>query len=483
MGLRIAFVASELAPFAKTGGLGDVAGALPRYLDAAGHHVRPFLPLYGSIERDGLKFTPVTFAQDVPLRMGDRTFAFTLYTSPLPGGGPPVYFVSCPALYAGRGIYAADGDEHLRFAFLGAAAIESCQRMGWAPQVFHCHDWHAALVPLQLKTIYAWDALFRETRTVLTIHNLGYQGVFPAKALQELGLAGAEGFLDGEDLRRGRFGFLKTGILHADAVTAVSRTYAREIQEEELGMGLDPWLRARRRSVAGIVNGIDTRVWSPETDDLLPARYSAEDLSGKTECRDALLASRGLAPDPEGPVLGIVSRLTAQKGFDLLFDVLPSVLEREDCRLAVTGSGEARYEEFFGGLARRFPGKASYRSGYDEAGAHLVEAGADVFLMPSRFEPCGLNQMYSQRYGTVPIVRKTGGLADTVRQFDPRKDEGTGFVFDHFTPTGMRWALEMALRTFRDRAAWLGLVRRGMAEDFSWERRIGEYVALYEGLA
>jgi starch synthase len=475
-------VSSELAPFAKTGGLGDVAGALPRYLDAAGHHVRPFLPLYGSIDQGGLRFSPVTFAQDVPLRMGGRNLAFTLYTAPLPGGGPEVYFVSCPALYAGRGIYAADGDEHLRFAFLAAAAIESCQRMGWSPQVFHGHDWHAALLPLLLKTVYGWDSLFHGTRTVLTIHNLGYQGVFPASALRDVGLVGAEEHHDREDLRQGRFGFLKTGLLHADAVTAVSRTYAKEIQGEELGMGLDPWLRARRRSVTGIVNGIDTRVWSPETDDLLPARYSAQDLSGKAACRDALLDAFDLAPAPEGPVLGVVSRLPAQKGFDLLFETLPPILEREDCRLAVLGSGEERYAEFFGGMQRRFPGKACYRSGYDERGAHLVEAGSDVFLMPSRFEPCGLNQMYSQRYGTVPVVRKTGGLADTVKQFDPRANEGTGFVFDHFTPTGMRWALDVALRTWKDRDAWAGLVRRGMAEDFSWERRIGEYVALYEGL-
>lgn len=482
MGLRVAFVAAEMAPFAKTGGLGDVAGALPRYLHAAGHEVRPFLPLYGTIERKGRSFAPVAYAQDVPVQMGGRRYSFSLLAAPLGPGGPPVYFVSCPPLYAGRGIYAADGDEHVRFAFLARAALESCQRMGFSPHVVHAHDWHAALLPLYLKSLYSWDALFRGTGTVLTIHNLGYQGVFPAAAMAEVGLAGAADLVDRADLRRERFGFLKSGILHAGAITAVSRTYAREILDEELGMGLDPWLRARGAAVSGIVNGIDVKVWSPETDALLPARYSADDLSGKAVCRKALLKAFRLRPGARGPVFGIVSRLTAQKGFDLLFDTLPAVLAANDVRLAVLGGGESRYVEFFQGLEQRFPGKAGFRTGHDERMAHLVEAGSDAFLMPSRFEPCGLNQMYSQRYGTVPIVRRTGGLADTVRPFDPR-GAGTGFVFEHFDRDGMRWALDLALCTWADREAWLGMVRRGMAEDFSWERRVGEYAALYASVA
>jgi starch synthase len=478
--MRICLVSAEVAPFAKTGGLGDVAAALARYLAKHGHDVRLFLPLYGRIDATGRAFTAVEFLKDVPLAMGERSYAFSVFACPLPKSGPPVYFISCPALYGRQSIYANDGDEHVRFAFLARAAIECCQRMGFAPQVLHLNDWHTALAPLYLKTLYAWDRLFAGTKTVLTLHNLAYQGAFPSSRLRDVGLAGFESMLPQDDLAAGRFGFLKTGLFHADAITAVSETYAREILTPEHGMGLDPVLRARRERVVGIVNGVDYDEWSPEADGRLPARYSAADLAGKATCRAALAARFGLLGD--APIAGVVSRLTPQKGFDLTFETLSKRLAEGRLRLAALGSGASNLVELFAGLARRFPGRAAFHEGYSEDLAHLVEAGADLFLMPSRFEPCGLNQMYSLRYGTPPVVRRTGGLADTVRAWNSATGEGTGFVFEHATPAGFAWALDLALATFRDAAAWRRLQANGMAQDFSWDRQIEKYVALYARL-
>jgi starch synthase len=480
--MRICIAAAEVAPLAKTGGLGDVVAAQARYLAKKGHEVRLFLPFYGRIERRGRSFAPVSFARDVSVAMGERRFAFSLVATPLPKSHVLVHLVDCPPLYGRDAIYAQDGDEHLRFAFLTYAALESCQRMAFAPDVLHVHDWHTALGPLLLKSRYAWDRLFARTKSVLTVHNLAYHGAFPPGHAREVGLTGLEEKLHQDELREGRFSFLTTGLLYADTITAVSETYAREIQTPELGCGLDPLLRARKDHVVGIVNGVDYDEWSPEADALLPARYSAADLTGKALCRRELLASTGLAPDPAGPVLGVVSRLTSQKGFELTFDVLASRLATADVRLVALGSGSSELAASFQALARRFPGRAAFREGYSNELAHRIEAGADVFLMPSRFEPCGLNQMYSLRYGTAPIVRRTGGLADTVVPWNPRTREGTGFVFEHFTPAGFAWALDLAIVTFADRSAWRRLQQNGMSVDFSWDRQIERYLSLYRAL-
>jgi starch synthase len=479
--LNVCLLAAELAPFAKTGGLGDVVSALGRHLHRRGHDVRPFLPLYGNLKRSGRTLVPVRFLQDVPVRLGDATYVVSVQTAALPGSDLPVYFVECPPLYGRNATYSNQGDEHLRFAVLARAGLDACQRMGFAPDVVHCHDWHTALAPLYLKTAYAWDRLFARTRTVLTIHNLAYQGVFPTDTLGALGLAGAASRLWQDDLREGRVGFLRTGLLHADVVTTVSRTYAREIMTPEHGLGLDAMLRARARSVVGIVNGIDAEEWNPAADPLIPHAYSPEDLSGKARNKEDLLRTLGLAPAGDAPVLSVVSRLTAQKGFDLIFEVLPDVLSRTDARFVALGTGSGAYEARLRAIDRAFPGRARFHAGYSNELAHRIEAGADVFLMPSLFEPCGLNQMYSQRYGTVPIVRRTGGLADTVDPYDPRTGEGTGFVFDHYDATGLRWAIDLAMRTWRDRPAWTRLQRAGMAKDFSWDRRIEDYEAVYAG--
>ncbi|HEV8320734.1 MAG TPA: glycogen synthase, partial [Myxococcota bacterium] len=475
-------VTSEVDPFAKTGGLADVSAALPRHLSRAGHDVRVFVPFYSRVaERGAPGLATVDFIRDVEVWLGPHRYAFSLVTAPLPGSDAPVYFVHCPPLYARPAIYTADPDEHRRFLLLCRAALDSAQRMGFAPDIVHCNDWQSGMLPLMLKVNYGWDRLFAGTKTVLTIHNLMYQGTFSADILAETGLAGAANLLHQEQLRAGRIGFLLTGLLYADVLTTVSPTYAREIQTPEHGAGLHEFLRARADHLVGILNGVDD-AWDPATDLLIPFRYSATDLAPKEGNKRALLEAMGLHYTPGVPAIGIVSRLASQKGLDLALEVLPDVLARWKARLVVLGSGERRLEEGFAALQRALPGKVGFFNGFQPKLAHLVEAGADIFLMPSRYEPCGLNQMYSLRYGTVPVVRKTGGLADTVAPYDPRTGEGTGFVFEHFDQAGLRWALEAALKTYDDKTRWRRLQHNGMAEDFSWDAQGRRYEALYAAL-
>ena len=482
MPLKICQVAAEVAPFAKTGGLGDVSAGLSSFLHRAGHDVRLFLPFYAQIAQTAKHpetFAPVDFIQNVPVAMGPRHYTFSLRTGQLPGSDLWVYFVDCPELFGGEGIYHGDWADWLRFSFLTRAAFDSCQRMGWGPDVVHCHDWHTALAPILLKALYSWDRLFDRTRTVLTIHNLGFQGLVHAGVVSDLGLSDHTHWLDSRDLASGTFNFMKTGILHADFITAVSHTYAQEIRTPENGFGLDGLLRARGDRLAGIVNGVDYGEWNPEKDPHLFYPYSARDLAGKRNCKRNLLRETGLDERTAAPVIGVVSRLTPQKGFDLCFEVLPEILARRDVRLIALGSGESRYEDFFQGLQERFPGKAWFYRGFNNPLAHRIEAAADIFLMPSKFEPCGLNQMYSLKYGTPPVVHKTGGLADTVELFDSATGKGTGFLFDHFVPHGLRWALDYALDTYQHHPSWEKLMLNGMAKDYSWDVQGEEYVELY----
>ncbi len=477
--LRIAFVTSELAPFAKTGGLADVSAALPRELHRLGHDVRVFLPLYPRVRDAATDLRAEEGLRDLPMSLGPAHYRYGISSATLPGSDLRVFLVECPELFGRPSIYTNDADEPLRFLLLQRAAIETCQRMGWGPDVFHANDWQAALVPLLLRTRYGWDRLFAGSRTLLSIHNLGYQGTFAADLLQYLDLGGSAGLLHQEDLRDGRIGFLKHGILYADLLGTVSPTYAGEIQTEAYGFGLHDLLRSRAANLVGILNGVDYAEWSPHNDRFLPQRYSERSLYRKEKNKVALHETLGLEYDREAPTAGIVSRLSHQKGFDLLFDVAPAILEGSGLRLAVLGSGEPRYEEFFTGLQRRFPGRVCFWRGFNEELAHRIEGGCDCFLMPSRYEPCGLNQMYSLRYGTAPIVRRTGGLADTVSQWNPATGEGTGFLFDHFTAEGLRWALSFAIESWRDRKGWQTLIKNGMSMDFSWEHQAREYVAAY----
>jgi len=478
--MKICFVASEVAPFSKTGGLADVSGALPRQLHALGHDVLVFTPLHAAIKQGRLRLEPLPQVAQIPLQLGSLDYRFSLYTAALPGSALPIYLVDCPAVYDRATIYTNGGDEHLRFLVLQRAVLASCQHLKFAPDILHCNDWHTALMPLLMKTLYGWDKLFARTRSLMSIHNIGYQGEFSSATIAHSNLTAHATQLDATDLARGHINWLKEGIRHADRVATVSPSYAREICQPLGGHGLADALRARNDTVAGILNGVDYDEWNPSVDTLLPHRYRSDDLSGKEKMKHMLLKRMHLQINDGAPLLGMVSRLTPQKGFDLLFDTLPEILQQREFGIVILGSGEARYEEFFSGLAQRFPERVAFQQGYSEKLAHWIEAGSDIFLMPSMYEPCGLNQMYSLKYGTVPIVRRTGGLADSVEMWESGSRVGTGVVFNDFDAPAIRWALHTALDLYKDSDAWLQLMRNGMAMNFSWERRAQEYAELYE---
>lgn len=474
------FLSSEVAPFAKTGGLGDVSAALPAALHRKGHDVRVFMPLYSRIDQTKTKFRAVESLQRLPIKVGPRTFEVSVYAAPLPGTTLEVFFLHCPQLYGRQAIYTHDPDEHYRFLLLGYAALTCAQKMRFPVDVVHCNDWQTGLVPLILETRFAWDKqIFAKAKTVLTIHNLNYQGMFPSKVVGETGLADSAHLFHQDQLRDGVLNMLLHGIMYANGVNTVSPTYAREIRTSEYGAGLDGFLRQRGQAVVGILNGVDYNEWSPEVDKHLPAHYSANDLSGKQTCKNWLLQRFRLPNLPGVPLFAIVSRLAGQKGFDIVPQALPELLQRNRFQLVVQGSGEKRYERMFRQLEQQFPYQVRFHNHFDNALAHQMEAGADFFVMPSRYEPCGLNQLYSLKYGTVPIVRKTGGLADTVRLYSPRTGQGNGIVFEHFEGNALRWAMQMALDAWRDGNAYRRMQQNGMSEDFSWDAQVSQYEQFY----
>lgn len=479
--MRVCFVASEVAPLAKTGGLADVSGVLPRHLHARGADVRVFLPRYSTIGAKAGQPRALEVAQRVPLHLGAHAYQFSIFETRLPDSDVPLYLVDCPEAFDRPTIYTQGGDEHLRFLILQRAALETCQRLAFAPDIVHCNDWHTGLIPLMLKTLYAWDRLFAGTKTVMSIHNIGYQGVFDRATVYDIG-GEVQHLLAPDTQAGGPINWLREGIRHAGRVTTVSPTYAWEITTPLGGHGLDHDLRARPDGVVGILNGVDYTEWNPETDRFLQHRYSARDLAGKTLTKRALLERMNLPVAETTPLLGVVSRLVEQKGFDLLFDTLPEILATRDLAFIALGSGEARYEDFLAHLQHRFPDRVVFHRGYHEELSHLIEAASDMFLMPSQYEPCGLNQMYSLKYGTIPIVRRTGGLADSVQMWNGTTRQGTGIVFNDFDAHGLRWALHTALDLFKDRDAWRQMMQNAMAQDFSWERQTQSYIEMYRGL-
>ena len=469
--MKILMVASEAAPFAKTGGLADVTGSLPAALKALGHEVAVLLPRYATVD---LKDARRVYDW-LPVWLPPQRFDTALY---LVERETPFYFLDCPPLYDRAGIYGEGGedypDNHIRFAVLGQAALAFARRV-WRPDILHAHDWQAGLAPAYLRTVYANDPTFLGMRTLFTIHNLGYHGLFPAAALDEIGLGGTDALRpDGLEFF-GKVCYLKGGLNYADALNTVSPTYAREIQTPEYGFGLDGVLRARAGALSGILNGADYTEWNPETDRWIAAHYSSADLSGKRDCKQDLVNVFGLPGEAiDAPLVGIVSRFTSQKGADLIAEAADGMVAEGYC-MAALGTGEPQYEELFQAMAARHPGRIAVRIGYDNALAHKIEAGADLFLMPSRYEPCGLNQIYSLKYGTAPVVRATGGLDDTI-------EPGTGFKFWQYSASALLGALRAAREAFAEADGWRAMMLAGMAKDFSWSVSAAEYGRLYERL-
>lgn len=482
--LRSLFVTAEVSPFARTGGLGDVAGALPGVLAKLGHDVRVVMPLYRTVREGQFPLTGLVPDVQVPLVTGRRTVR--VWQGQLPGSPAsrrpvPVYFIEQDEYFDRPGLYGDRSgdypDNALRFIFFCRAALALCERLRWFPQVFHCHDWHAALVPAYLRFLPGLPPQVSSAATIFTVHNLAYQGIFPSWAFPLTGLPPSLFQSDGVEFF-GLVNFMKAGLLYADVVTTVSPTYAQEICTAEFGFGLDGVVRSRRGAVVGILNGADYELWDPSADQFLAARYSAEDLSGKAVCKTALLRTYGLPEDPTTPLIGVISRLVDQKGIDL-FEAASHALLGLEVRFVILGSGETRYEEFLTRLAQLYPERVGVRIGFDTVLAHQIQAGSDMLLMPSRYEPCGLTQIYSLRYGTIPIVRATGGLRDTVEPFDAATGQGTGFVFYEPHPEALVAAVRAAARTFADREVWQRMMRTAMAQDFSWTRSAAQYLGLY----
>ena len=480
--LKICLVSSELTPLAKTGGLADVSAALSVYLDNNGHDIRVLIPFYSTIDTSSLEVTRVESLQNLSMEIGNHNLHYSIDAVTLPGSSLTIHLLRCPQLYERSSLYTADSDEHLRFIFLSRAGIEMCQHMRFSPDIFHCHDWHTALIPLYLKIHYAWDKLFENTKSVLTIHNIGYQGLFDAYILHDMAMQDFTDKLYQQDLHKGHVNFLKTGVLYADLLTTVSPTYAAEILSPTYGMGLEDLLGQRRDNLVGILNGVDTDEWNPQDDALIPHAYSASAMDGKKKNKQALMSELELDSSDDVPLIGIVSRLTSQKGIDLIQSVVPRLLNQRRFAMAILGSGEPRYEQFFTNLQRHYRNRVCFYRGFNNKLAHMIEAGSDIFLMPSSFEPCGLNQMYSLRYGTVPIVRRTGGLADSVQLFDPGSGKGTGIVFDDNNDKALQWAINAALDLYQNKDRWSVLVQNGMAMDFSWHRQGQVYVNLFQKL-
>ena len=482
MNFSVCLLSAEVAPFSKTGGLADVAGALAKYLAAGAHDVRLFTPLYASIDHGTFPMQPVDGLQHVPLQVGPHRYVFSVVTTQLPGSKALVYLIDCPVLYARPVIYTTDPDEHLRFLAFTRAVLATCRQMKWSPQILHCNDWHTAFGPLFVRPTPESEPLFARTRSVLTIHNIGYQGIFSSAAIADLELGPKSYLLHQDDLRAGKINPLRHGIIYADAITTVSPTHAREICTDQYGMGLQDSLRMRQEALTGILNGVDYETWDPRNDRYLPEHYDPTRLSIKAALKSAFIQRLGLTLPVTTPLAGMVSRLAAQKGIELMFESLPQVLEWRDLGFVALGSGEPQYERFFADLERRFPGRVVFRQGYDDALSHWIEAACDMFLMPSLYEPSGLNQMYSLRYGTVPIVRHTGGLADSVEHYDPDTGEGTGIVFSDFNSEALEWALNVALDLHAQPQHWRRMVSNGMAKDFSWQRQGGKYLEIYQRL-
>lgn len=478
--LRVCFSTPEAVPFAKTGGLADVGGALPRALAAAGCDVRIVLPAYQSIDRERFGFRLIG-GVEVPL--GSTRAPVQFFESTLPTAAVPVYLIASPPHFDRSGLYGEGGRDYAdnleRFTVFCRGTLALLQRLEWPPQVLHCQDWQTALLPVYLR-LGPRAGVIANTGTLFTVHNLAYQGLFPASQLPVTGL-GADVFTPAGIEFFGKINLLKGGLVFADLLSTVSEQYAREIQTEEFGCGLEGVLRDRADALIGILNGVDYSVWDPAIDRLIPATYTPEDLTGKAVCKEQLQRRVGLTPEPKTPLIGMITRLADQKGLDLVSAIIETVLDM-GAQFVLLGTGDPAYHQRFGEIGERHRGRAAVILGFDETLAHWIEAGSDLFLMPSRYEPSGLNQLYSLRYGTVPVVRKTGGLADTIVDATPEalaRGTANGFVFEEYAPRALLDAVTRGLAAYRNAQVWRRLQAVGMRQDFSWARAADRYVAAY----
>jgi len=479
---KILFASSEIAPFAKTGGLADVCEALPKALVPLGVQPTLVLPLYRIVKEGGWELK--TVIEDLPVPVGDTQIRADIHQGWLTDE-IPVFFVQHDEFFDRSFLYGTSKGDYVdnaqRFCFFSRAVFALSEALEQRWDVIHCHDWQAALIPIYLKTTFSDHPLFSKTKSLLTIHNLGYQGIFPSDTFALLGLPSRVFSIDGMEFW-GKVNLLKGGIIFADQLTTVSPTYAKEIQTPEFGYGLEGVLKDQAAKLRGILNGVDYTQWNPADDPHLTAHYFPDGLEGKKACKEDLLKRCGLSPDlMERPLLGMVSRLAGQKGVDILSEVVERVM-KEKAGLIILGSGEEKYERLLVKLARKYPKQMSMTVAFDESLAHQIEAGCDIYLMPSLYEPCGLNQMYSLKYGTIPVVRKTGGLADTVVEVNVNKRKGTGFLFSAYDPDALWKAIEKALQCFADKELWRQLIQQAMAQDFSWSRSAREYLRLYQRL-
>jgi starch synthase len=485
---KILFVTSEVVPFVKTGGLADVSAALPQTLAELGHEVRIVVPKYGAVDDRKYKIHEVVRLKDLTVQIGNKEVVFSLKSCFLPGQRVRVqiyfldnqeYFGSRNSLYVDpmTGKDYKDNDE--RFILLSLSIAELIQKLGWIPDIIHCNDWQCGLVPAYLKAAAEDNELFNNFKTLFTIHNLAYQGIFPVTTFKKTGLPEQLNSKKGIQLN-GKINFMKSGLIHSDVINTVSNTYAHEIRtSDEYGSGLKDVLSKRKNDLYGIINGIDTKVWNPEKDKHLPKKYNFKSIEAKQVNKEALTSRFGLEYKKDVPVFGIISRLYDSKGLDLIQKVFPDLMKL-DLQFIVLGTGDNKYHKFLYKMSHKYKSKFACYLGFSDELAHLIEAGSDIFLMPSKYEPCGLNQMYSLTYGTIPIVHETGGLADTVIRYNEKTGEGTGFSFKKYDSKEFLKEIKRALKIFNDKKAWLKIVKAGMKTDFTWNSSAKKYIDLYK---
>jgi starch synthase len=478
-GLRVLFVTSEAVPFAKTGGLADVAGALPKFLKPLGCEVNLVMPYYRTIRTSGIPHRHMAMELDVPL--GEETLKADVYQAELQKD-IPVYFIARDEFFDREALYGTPKGDYFdnaeRFIFFTRAALILSRALGFSPHIIHHHEWQTGLLPAYLRSVYRTDPVFAQSATVFTIHNIAYQGLFRREKFRLTGLPEEMYNPEGIEFWE-RINFMKAGIVYADVINTVSQKYSQEIQSPEFAYGLDGILKKRKQDLYGILNGVDYQDWDPSRDPHLAARYTVQDTTGKRECKRDLLKEFHLPPSLEtSPLLGVISRLADQKGFDLLADILQDLFSL-GVGFVLLGTGEQKYHDLFKKIAAQYPAQAGIRIAYDDRLAHKIEAGSDFFLMPSKYEPCGLNQIYSLKYGTVPIVRATGGLDDTITEYDPVSRTGNGFKFVRYDAKELLNAVKRALRFFDSPEHWDPLLKNAMTADFSWKGSAEAYVRLY----